>query len=89
MGERALMKRVGAGSKVPCSGREDITVEHCRFCVHSRAFLVGGRTIPSPARIYCLRHTPSEEKIDFSRVEFVECDDQKGEGFRSIMNIIS
>ncbi|MDH7593416.1 MAG: hypothetical protein QHG99_03555 [Methanomicrobiales archaeon] len=83
------MKRVGIGRKVLCSGREDITLEHCRFCVHSRAFSIGGRLIPSPARIYCLRHTPSEEKIDFSRVESVECDDLKGEGFRSIMNIIS
>lgn len=84
------MKQVGEDGGVPCSvegGRS--TLEHCRLCVHSVAFSIGGRLVPSPARAYCTRCTPTGEKIDLKKVDYVECDDNKGEGFRSVLNIIS
>jgi hypothetical protein len=73
---------------VECRPGEVISVDHCRFCVHSRAFVVNGKEVPSPARIYCLAQKPSKEEVDFSLVESVVCDDRKGEGYRSMMNII-
>ncbi|MDD1679886.1 MAG: hypothetical protein LUO93_11975 [Methanomicrobiales archaeon] len=56
--------------------------------MHSKSFIVRGREIPSPARIYCLAQKPSGEEIDFTQVEAVVCEDKKGEGYRSMMNII-
>ena len=73
--------------RVQClPGREE-TIEHCRFCVYSRYFRVGGRYIKSPALAYCLRHRATEE-VDLKRVEAVKCADKRGEGYRSMMNII-
>lgn len=89
MSEKVTNKRVRAKGRVECTPDEVVTVDHCRFCVHSQAFTVHGRSVPSPARVYCLYHKKSDEKINFSEVEAVECDDVKGEGFRSMMNIIS
>ncbi len=89
MNERSIDRPVGKSRRVACAGREDITPDHCRLCVHSRAFVVGGKRIASPARVYCLRCRPPEEELDLGRVEAVECDDLAGEGFRSITNIIS
>jgi hypothetical protein len=74
--------------KVECVPGEVVSLDHCRFCVHSKAFIVRGRAVPSPARIYCLAQKPSKEEIDFTTVEAVVCDDRKGEGYRSMMNII-
>jgi hypothetical protein len=84
----SLHKPVNRGL-VKCRPEDVIPLDYCRFCVHSRAFVVKGREIPSPARIYCLRQHPSGEEIDFIKVEAVICDDKTGEGYRSMMNIIS
>jgi hypothetical protein len=73
---------------VECLPRESVTLEHCRFCVHSTSFRIEGEWITSPARAYCLRSKVVKE-VDLSTVEEVECDDLDGEGYRSIMNIIS
>jgi hypothetical protein len=73
---------------VECRPGEVISLEYCRFCVHSRAFVVHGKEVTSPARIYCLAQKPSKEEVDFSIAEAVLCDDRKGEGYRSMMNII-
>jgi hypothetical protein len=73
--------------KVQCLPEKEETIEHCRFCVYSRYFRVGGRYIKSPALAYCLRHKATEE-VDLKQVEAVKCADLKGEGYRSMMNII-
>lgn len=75
------------GGKVQCLPEKKETIEHCRFCVYSRYFQVGGRYIKSPALAYCLRHKATEE-VDLKQVEAVKCADLKGEGYRSMMNII-
>ena len=73
--------------KVQCLPEKAETIEHCRFCVHSRYFRVRGEDIKSPALAYCLRHRATEE-VDLSIVEAVQCADKGGEGYRSMMNII-
>lgn len=87
MNEKDTIKEIRQGN-VECRPAEVISLEHCRFCVHSKAFVVRGRHLPSPARIYCLAQKPSKEVIDFTMAEAVVCDDRKGEGYRSIMNIL-
>lgn len=73
--------------KVRCLPDREETIEHCRFCVFSRSFVVRGRSVTSPALAYCLRHRATEE-VNLKEVEAVACADRKGEGYRSMMNII-
>jgi hypothetical protein len=73
--------------KVQCLPEKPETIEHCRFCVHSRYFRVRGEYVKSPALAYCLRHRATEE-VDLRIVEAVQCADKDGEGYRSMMNII-
>lgn len=74
--------------KVECLPGEPVTLDQCRFCAHSTSFRIKGVWITSPARAYCLR-SKAEKDVDLSTVEEAECDDLDGEGYRSIMNIIS
>ena len=74
--------------KIVCRPGETVTLDRCRFCVHSTAFRIRGAWITSPARAYCLRNK-AEKEVDLTAVEEVECDDTDGEGYRSIMSIIS
>jgi len=73
--------------EVDCLPERKELVEHCRFCVHSRYFLVGGKYVKSPALVYCMRHRDAEE-VDLRLVEAVKCGDTQGEGYRSMMNIL-
>jgi hypothetical protein len=73
--------------KVPCLQGKEETIEHCRFCVHSRYFRVRGTYIKSPALAYCPSHRATEE-VDLKIVDAVQCADRTGEGYRSMMNII-
>ncbi len=75
------------GGKVACLPGKDETVEHCRFCVHSRFFRVHGVYVKSPALAFCLRHRDAGD-IDIRSVEAVKCGDKRGEGYRSMMSII-
>lgn len=75
--------------RVACPSGQTVTLDRCRFCVHSTHFQVQGSTVPSPARAYCSRQRRGGEEIDLRAVEAVVCDDRSGEGYRSIMNIIS
>jgi hypothetical protein len=77
-----------AREKVECLPGEPVTLDRCRFCAHSTSFRIKGIWITSPARAYCLRSEAGRD-VDLSTVEEVECDDLDGEGYRSIMNIIS
>jgi len=69
--------------EVRCLPGKRETAEKCRFCVHSKKFRVNGAWKISPARAYCSLCRTDED------ADAVECDDLKGEGFRSILNIIS
>ncbi|MHC1626440.1 MAG: hypothetical protein ACXQTG_02270 [Methanoculleaceae archaeon] len=71
-----------------CTDGRRIPVERCRFCIHSVRFRVAGDWVDSPARAYCLLCRTGEE-IDPARVEAVECDDRKVEGFSSMLNVIA
>ena len=75
------------GGAVECgSGRKE-EIDKCRFCVHSREFLTPEGWVTSPARAYCTMSRATNQ-VDLKKVTAVRCDDDKGEGFRSIMNII-
>nr|WP_245320666.1 hypothetical protein [Methanofollis sp. W23] len=76
------------GGRVPCPDGRDRSLEHCRFCVHSRRFCLDDRWVPSPARAYCTLQQATDE-VDLAGVSAVECDDERNEGFRSIMTVIS
>ncbi|MBR1368669.1 hypothetical protein RJ53_03765 [Methanocalculus chunghsingensis] len=73
---------------VACLPEKSVTLDRCRFCVHSTHFETGGKKVVSPARAYCSRSEASDE-VDLRSVTRVWCDDTQGEGFRSIMSIIS
>jgi hypothetical protein len=75
------------GSVECLPGREE-EIEKCRFCVHSVYFITKKGKIPSPARAFC-NITRSTEDINLNEVKEVICDDIRGEGFRSMMNVIS
>lgn len=73
---------------VDCSAEKKESVERCRFCVHSRKFMVGGVWYDSPARTYCMS-CRTTEMPDYKSADAVLCDDLKREGFRSFLNVIS
>jgi hypothetical protein len=74
--------------EVECLPGKPVTLDRCRFCAHSTSFRIRRGWITSPARAYCVRST-AEKDLDLATVEEVECDDLEGEGYRSIMSIIS
>ncbi|MDN7011551.1 hypothetical protein FGW20_00550 [Methanoculleus sp. FWC-SCC3] len=74
--------------RVQCTEKESVSIDRCRFCVHSASVVVKGAELPSPARAYCSRCRDAPN-IDMAKVEAVLCDDKQEEGFRSIANIIS
>lgn len=74
--------------EVRCLPEKMESVEKCRFCVHSKKFRESGTWKVSPARAYCVLSRKSD-KVNFEKADSVECDDLRGEGFRSIMNVIS
>ncbi|TAJ45045.1 hypothetical protein CUJ86_05975 [Methanofollis fontis] len=76
------------GGEVACQNARNRTPDSCRFCVHSRRFLVRGEWVTSPARAYCMLKR-AVTHVDSADVTAVECDDDGTEGFRSIMTVIS
>lgn len=73
---------------VECLPGVRIGLDRCRFCASSRAFRESGTWKRSPALAYCMVERVTEE-VDLVKVDAVRCADRTGEGFRSIMNIIS
>ncbi|WP_346865054.1 hypothetical protein [Methanocalculus sp. MSAO_Arc2] len=84
-GMRILVVEKGT---VLCVPAKPVTLDRCRFCVHSRYFEVNKTKMLSPARAYCSLYKDTNE-VNLKAVTRVWCDDQEGEGFRSIMSIIS
>jgi len=76
------------GGTVECRPGVRVGLDRCRFCASSREFREGGRWKRSPALAYCMACRTTEE-VDLARVSAVRCADRTGEGFRSIMSIIS
>jgi hypothetical protein len=73
---------------VECLPEKKENTERCRFCVHSRKFMVNGVWYDSPARTYCMA-CRTTRMPDYKNADAVMCDDLKIEGFRSFLNIIS
>lgn len=74
--------------EVQCLPGKRESVEKCRFCVHSKRFREAGIWKVSPARAYCTL-CKSNDAVNIDNADAVECDDINGEGYRSILNIIS
>ncbi len=74
--------------KVECLIEKIEPIERCRFCVFSRFFRIKGEDVKAPALAFCPRHGDAD-CIDLSMVESVICGDRKGEGFMSVLNVIS
>ncbi|MDI9632474.1 MAG: hypothetical protein QXL43_02110 [Methanolinea sp.] len=87
MGEEKYRTLEVKAGMVDCLPGKKEPVAHCRFCVHSRYFRVKGEYVKSPALVYCLRHRDAGE-VDMDLVEAVRCGDLRGEGYRSMMNIL-
>lgn len=88
MSEKVLRTLSVEKGLVLCLPHKKESIEKCRFCVHSVSFMEKGRWIKSPARAFCTACRSTEE-VYLPDVESVLCDDKKGEGYRSMMNIIS
>ena len=88
MNEKAYRELTVENGTVECRPGVRVGLDRCRFCASSRAFLEGGDWRESPALAYCMMHRTTRE-VDLRRVSAVRCADRSGEGFRSIMNIIS
>ncbi len=78
---------VDAG-KLVCTNGRTITPDRCRFCMHSRYFVVDGVRERSPALAFCLRERATKE-VDVLRATAIGCGDERGDGYASIGNIIS
>ncbi len=74
--------------RVSCPGGSEEPLDKCRFCVHSSRFIYVDREIESPARAFCQMRRATTS-VDLSQVIGVVCDDTRGEGYQSIMNVIS
>ena len=76
-----------SGGKVTCTDGRLRSTENCRFCVHSRYFVIGGVQERSPALAFCLRERAVKE-VDYQKASAVGCAESRGDGFSSIGNII-
>jgi hypothetical protein len=74
--------------QVRCTPDKTVPTDLCRLCAHSVRVVIGGKEFPSPARAYCTR-CRDVPHIKMEEIEAIICDDIRGEGFRSIANIIS
>ncbi|WAI00734.1 hypothetical protein [Methanogenium organophilum] len=84
--EYRLLKTVDG--TVQCLPGKKEEIVRCRFCIHSKQFLQGRRWVPSPARAFCLA-SRTTTNVDLSCVTAVCCNDMRGEGFSSVLNVIS
>ncbi|HJJ35615.1 MAG TPA: hypothetical protein O0X27_00405 [Methanocorpusculum sp.] len=74
--------------KLVCPDGHAVSLDNCRFCIHSRYFLINGKQERSPALAFCLRERVTAHP-DISRASAVGCAAGTGCGFASIGNIIS
>ena len=73
---------------VTCSDGSTRLIGDCRFCIHSRYFVVDGIERRSPALAFCLKERVTES-VDCNKATVVGCAEYRGEGYVNIGNIIS
>ncbi|HJJ90682.1 MAG TPA: hypothetical protein O0W88_02350 [Methanocorpusculum sp.] len=71
-----------------CTDGKIVTPERCRFCMHSRYFVINGISHRSSALAFCQRERVCKE-IDVSRATIVGCAEKHGDGYANIGNILS
>ena len=71
-----------------CPDGRSVSPDICRFCLHSRYFIIRGVRMRSPALAFCLRERVVENP-DTGAAEAVGCAAKKGCGYSNIGNIIS
>ncbi|MDD1723786.1 MAG: hypothetical protein LUQ07_01505 [Methanospirillum sp.] len=76
------------GRHIPCLAHKTEEIEKCRFCAHSVRFITKNGEVASPARAFCTLSRDSGE-VNLQDVTAVVCDDTCGEGYRSMLNVIS
>ncbi len=90
-GEMKMMtisnRRVENGC-VTCSDGRSLPVGNCRFCLHSRYFIVDGVERRSPALSFCLSERVVEP-VDYEKATVIGCAEFRGDGYTNIGNIIS
>jgi len=84
----AVTERTIIDGKLECSNGQAVTSEKCRFCLHSRYFVINGKQERSPALAFCLRERVTKN-IDCTKATAVGCSEEKGDGYANIGNIIS
>ncbi len=77
-----------SSGKVTCTDGSLRSTENCRFCVHSRYFVINGKQERSPALAFCLRERAVKE-VAYLQASAVGCAESRGDGFSSIGNIIA
>ncbi|MCZ0862317.1 hypothetical protein [Methanocorpusculum vombati] len=77
-----------SGGSLRCTDGQMVTPEKCRFCMHSRYFVIDGVSHRSPALAFCLRERVCEE-VEVSRATAVGCAERRGDGYASVGNILS
>ncbi|MDO5846598.1 MAG: hypothetical protein Q4Q04_06715 [Methanocorpusculum sp.] len=74
--------------RLRCTDGQIITPDKCRFCMHSRSFVVDGKTERSPALAFCQRER-AVKPVDYMRATTVFCAEKRGDGYANIGNIIA
>ena len=77
-----------SGGKVTCTDGRLRSTENCRFCIHSRYFVIDGKQERSPSLAFCLRERTVKE-VEYLRATAVGCAESRGDGFSCIGNIIA
>ncbi|MDD4133334.1 MAG: hypothetical protein PHT86_05575 [Methanocorpusculum sp.] len=77
-----------SGGFLICTNGSLVTPETCRFCMHSRYFVINGVQERSPALAFCLKERVTKE-VDVKRSTAVGCAEGRGDGYSSIGNILS
>jgi len=83
-----ILERPVEEGGIVCSDGRMVTPEKCRFCLHSRYFIINGKQERSPALAFCMRERVTKN-VDCEKSTAVGCADSKGDGYSNIGNIIS
>jgi len=83
-----ISERSVEGGSLLCSDGRMVTPEKCRFCIHSRYFVINGKQERSPALAFCLRERVTKN-VDCGKATVVGCAESKGDGYSNLGNIIS
>jgi len=83
-----ITERVVDAGYLICSDGRMVTPENCRFCLHSRYFVINEKQERSPALAFCLRERVTNN-VDCGKATAVGCAESKGDGYSNIGNIIS